>query len=89
MDDKHVGDPLARPRPMDQAAFQDARGVVEPVLGCLMSGVGALVMFLAVMGMDCGIVRGGTRSARLRWKERQRQVDAAAVQAEKGRHERR
>ena len=88
MDEKHVGEPLARPQAMDQAAFHDARGAVEPVLGCLMSGVGALVMFLAVIGMDCGLVRGGTRSARLKWKERQRQVDAA-VRAEEGRPERR
>ncbi len=88
MDEKHVGDPLGSPRPMDAAAFQNARGAVEPVLGCLMSGVGALVMFLAVIGMDCGLVRGGTRSARLRWKERQRQVDAA-VQAKEGHPERR
>jgi hypothetical protein len=41
-------------------------------------------MFLAVIGMDCGLVRGGTRSSRLKWTERQRQVDAAA-QAEEGR----
>jgi hypothetical protein len=88
MDEKHVGDPLASPRPMDQAAFHDARGAVEPVLGCLISAAGAVVMFLAVIGMDCGLVRGGTRSARLKWTERQRQVDAA-VQAEKGRPERR
>jgi len=84
MDEKHVGDPLGSPRPMDPAAFHSARGAVEPVLGCLMSGVGALVMFLAVIGMDCGLVRGGTRSARLKWRERQRQVDAT-VQAEEGR----
>jgi hypothetical protein len=45
-------------------------------------------MFLAVIGMDCGLVRGGTRSARLKWKERQRQVDAA-VKADEGRPERR
>jgi len=73
---------------MDPATFHGARGAVEPVLGCLMSGVGALVMFLAVIGMDCGLVRGGTRSARLKWKERQRQVDAA-VKADEGRCERR
>jgi hypothetical protein len=88
MDEKHVRDPLASPRAMDEAAFHDARGAVEPVLGCLMSGLGAVVMFLAVIGMECGLVRGGTRSSRLKWAERQRQVDAA-VPAEEGRDERR
>jgi hypothetical protein len=88
MDEKHVGDPLASPRAMDQAAFDDARGAVEPVLGCLISVAGAVVTFLAVIGMTCGVVRGGTRSARLKWTERQRQVDAV-VQAEEGRSERR
>ncbi len=88
MDEKHVGDPLASPRAIDQAAFHAARGAVAPVLAGLMSVTGAVVTFLAVIGMSCGLVRGGTRSARLKWTERQRQVDAA-VQAEEGRRERR
>jgi hypothetical protein len=73
---------------MDQAVYDDARGAVDPVLGGLMSVAGAVVMFLAVIGMDCGLVRGGTRSSRLKWAERQRQVDAALqaqAQAQEGR----
>lgn len=69
------GEPLPAPRPMRKRrlwrALLDAAGLTITVGG---------VVFI-VVASSMSRVRGATRSARLKWEERQRQVDQAVRDA--------
>ena len=79
---KPESDPLGGPDPMDEESVRRAAGAVARALGRLIVITGAVTTFLGIVAASCVPTMGSTRSARLQWRERQRQVEAAAHPAE-------
>jgi len=79
---KRSADPLGGPQPIEAGSFEDVASRVTRALGRVVVVGGAVFTFLGLVAAMCTPTMGSTRSARLKWRERQRQVDAAVQAAE-------